>query len=158
MTTSSRDFLVFQLARARWALPIAEVREILPAALPVPLPEAPAIVDGLLDLHGELVPVLDLRVRLGGEKRPLDPSEHFVVTCVGARLAALRVDRVLDVVHVPEESIDEHGLGGRSISGAVRVAGDLVLVHDLARLLDDAESAALARTIAEHAAAREVAP
>lgn len=158
MAASSRDFLVFQLARARWALPVAEVREILPAALPVPLPEAPEIVDGLLDLRGELIPVLDLRVHLGGAKQPLDPSEHFVVTRVGARLAAVRVDRVLDIVRLPEELIEEHALGGRAVRGAVRLAGELVLVHDLAKLLTDAEAAMLAQALAHRALPGEGTP
>ena len=62
-TSTPREVLLFTLEAQRYALPAADVRELVRAARLTPLPRAPDVVEGLLNLRGELLPVLDLRRR-----------------------------------------------------------------------------------------------
>jgi chemotaxis signal transduction protein len=65
MSSDLTSVLVVEVAQRRVAFLAAAVDEVLPAALPVPLPGAPDVVDGLLDVRGDTVPVVDVRRRFG---------------------------------------------------------------------------------------------
>lgn len=98
--------LVFELAGRGCALPAERVREIVRAAQITPLPEAPARIEGVLNVRGEIVPVYDLRARLGLAPRTLHPDEFLIIALgAGGRGVALRVDAVLDLVTVDDLSV-----------------------------------------------------
>jgi purine-binding chemotaxis protein CheW len=106
----------------------------------VPLPGAPPAIEGVINLRGSVVCVLDIRRRLHLPPRPLEHTDHFLITRVSDRLLALRVDHALDLVQVAESDIDAVGeLGAR----VARLPNDLVLIQDLGGLLSASESAQL---------------
>ncbi|WP_224244847.1 chemotaxis protein CheW [Hyalangium gracile] len=146
MTPLPREVLLFTLEGQRYALPSADVRELVRAALLTPLPRAPDVVEGLLNLRGELLPVLDLRRRFRLPPRPLSPSDHFIVAQAGARRVVLRVDRTEEMLAIQPGTLDETprtlpGVG--YVAGAVKLPDGLVLVHDLRTFLSEAEALAL---------------
>lgn len=136
--------LIFLLGPDRFALPTAHVREMTRAAAVARVPGAPSLVDGVLNLRGTIVPVLDVRQRFGLEPCPLEPDQHFIVAQAGPRLVALRVDRVTDLVEVDAAVIEA---ASRSTPAADYVAGiatlpdGVLVIADLARFLslDEAE-------------------
>src|SRR5262245_54805748 len=110
----SQKLLLFELAARRCAVLARDVVEFVRAVEIRPLPHAPLVVEGIIDLRGEIVPVLDIRSRFRLAARPLQPSDHFLVVIAGARKVALRVDRALsllelatlpvaDALHLPED-------------------------------------------------------
>jgi purine-binding chemotaxis protein CheW len=108
------------------------------AVLPVPLPGAPGVIEGVINLRGTVVPVIDLRRRFRLPQRPIEPTDHLVIARAAGRLVALRVDRVVDLARVEPPDVQE--------VAAARVAklpGDLVVIQDLAGVLSEAESSAL---------------
>jgi purine-binding chemotaxis protein CheW len=113
-----REILVFEVAGRRFGLPASDVRELLRAVAIVPLPLAGRVVEGVVNLRGQVVPVLDLRTRLGLPPRPVAPSDHMIVAQAEGRLVALRVDRALDLVQVESDRIVPGVVAGQ----AVRVA------------------------------------
>ncbi len=136
------EFLIFDLEGVRYGLPVAEVREIVRAVLPVPLPGAPGAVEGVINLRGTVVPVLDLRRSFRLPPRPVEPSDHLVIARAAGRLVALRVDRVVELARVAPADVQD--------VAAARVAklpGDLVVIQDLDALLSEAESSALSRAM-----------
>ena len=129
-------YLLFEAASQTFALPAHEVRQVLRMAAAAPVPGAPAGLRGVLNVHGTLVPVVDVRARLGLPPRPPDPDGHLVLAVAGARLVALEVDRVLDVRDVPDGAhagTEGWAFGSTLVSGAVRVADGVVLVQALDR-------------------------
>jgi purine-binding chemotaxis protein CheW len=131
--------LVFDVAGQRHGLPASDVQELLRAVAIVPLPRAPAGVEGIINLRGQVVPVVSLRGRLGQPDRPLEPSDHFIVVRAAGRLVALRVDRALDLVRLgPADLGPVEELGG--VGWVARLADGLVLIHDLQSLLPCAEA------------------
>jgi purine-binding chemotaxis protein CheW len=138
--------VVFELGGRLYGLPAADVRELVRAVAVVPLPRAPAVVKGVIDLRGRVVPVLDVRRRFGLPAREVDPADHFVVARAGERLLALHVDRATDLVEVGAADLaDARGLvpGAEYVAWVARGPHDLVLVHDLATFLSRAEAEAL---------------
>jgi purine-binding chemotaxis protein CheW len=140
------ELLVFELEGVSLALPASRVDEVLRAAALLPLPTAPPVVMGLLDLRGAPVPVLDLRPRLGLPARPLRASEHFVVFRALGRQLALRVDRALDVARGgPTASFEADAAFAPDalLAGVTRRPGGLLLIHDPDRFLSSDEVLAL---------------
>jgi purine-binding chemotaxis protein CheW len=136
----------------RYALPLEDVRELVRAARLTPLPRAPAVVEGLLNLRGELLPVLDLRRRFRLPPRPLSSSDHLVIAQAGARRVALRVDRAEGLLPVEPRLLDTSpaelpGVG--YVAGALKLPDGLVLLHDLRTFLSEAEALALEEALAE---------
>jgi purine-binding chemotaxis protein CheW len=135
--------LVFEIADRRLALPAATLREVVRAVAIAALPKAPAIVEGVINLRGTLVPVLDLRRRFELSPLPLAPDQHFIITQSGPRLVALRVDRALDVVAVDENAIATAASvapGAEHVAGIVRLPDGLLVIHDLERFLSGDEA------------------
>jgi purine-binding chemotaxis protein CheW len=140
------EILLFALGDQRFGLWARDVRELVRAVAIVPLPRAPRIVEGVINLRGRIVPVLDLRSRFGLPPKELEPSDHFVVAAVGARLVAVRADRALDLipVHLDRAQLAElEAAGARYVAGVARLPDGLALIHDLQTFLDVRETAAL---------------
>lgn len=144
--------VVFVLDGQRYAFPLATVQQVLPMAAPAPLPEAPAIALGVISLHGVVVPVLDLRRRLGLPPREYGPADHLLVARSSRRLLAVPVDEALGVLEVAMESVvpPEAVLPriGR-VAGVVPLADGLLFIHDLDTFLSLDEEQGLAVALEE---------
>lgn len=97
------EILSFRLGTESYGVDIHRVQEIRSYERPTPLVQAPASVRGVIPLRGHMVPVLDLRVRLGLPAQEVGPSTVVIVVRIGEgddALAGLVVDRVSDVVQL----------------------------------------------------------
>lgn len=151
-TIDGEVLLTFALEGGRYALPLEHVREVVRAALPARLPKAPEIVEGVLDLHGELVPLLDVRRRFGLLARPLDPSQHLVVASIAGRALAFAVDEALDVVRVADEAVTAAAAtvtGTEHVAGIARLPDGLVVIYDLRAFLSADETLGLDEAMRE---------
>ena len=140
------DLLTFDLGGIRCALPASDVREVVRAVSILPLPNAPDAVEGVINVRGTLVPVLDLRRRLHLPAKPIAVSDHLVLVRAGARDVAVRVDRAVAVVAAADEHLeapDPDITAAPFIRAVGKLADGLVLVHDLRRFLDASEQASL---------------
>jgi purine-binding chemotaxis protein CheW len=103
-----------------------------------PLPSAPGIVEGVINAHGTLVPVLDIRQRFGLRRAPLTVDQHLVLAWAGRRLVALRVDRALELMAVEDcdiEPADRIAPGAEQVAGIARLADGLLVIQDLEQFL-----------------------
>lgn len=146
--------LLFAIDDLRFALPIEAVRETVRAVAITPLAGAPGVVEGVIDVHGTVTPVLDVRARFRLPRRDVVPADQMILARAGGRQVALRVDQVLDVATVPDDQLAVAGPDDpstRHLAGVARLPDGLVLVHDLDAFLTQGEREALAA--AEGAAA-----
>jgi purine-binding chemotaxis protein CheW len=131
-------FVVFEVESQTLALPASEVEGILRMAALAPLHGVPPCVEGVIDVHGELVPVVDVRTRLGLPRRGPRPEDHLVLVARGASRVALRVDRVVDLATVADDAYTRGGgwsAGSELVAGALRLASGVVVVEALSRLV-----------------------
>lgn len=146
------ELIAFELGGRRHALLASAVRELFPALRVVPLPNAPAIVDGVINIRGALVPVLDIRARFGLPAKALELSDHFVVAHAGDRAVALRVDRATDMLRIDRRLIVDARTAVPEtlhVSGVALLPDGLVVIHDLAAFLSQPEQAQLERALAD---------
>jgi purine-binding chemotaxis protein CheW len=136
-------FVIFRAAGQTWALPASSVAQVLRMAAPAPVPDAPAHVRGVLNVHGRLVAVIDVRARLGAGSRPPSPHDRLLLVEDGERLVALEVDEVLDVRALDASALEPAPAAGSSplVSGALRVDDGVVLVQAPAAWVGAAETA-----------------
>jgi purine-binding chemotaxis protein CheW len=93
----SKSLVGFLVGDVRYAVPIANVREITNPLAIVELPHAPHAVAGVADFRGEVVPVVDLRVRFGLTATVRTRRTKWILVDVGDRVVALVVDGVTEV-------------------------------------------------------------
>ena len=143
--------LIFTLEGQRYALRLAAVERVVRAAAVTPLPKAPEIVLGVLDLQGRVIPVINLRRRFRLPVREIRTSDQFVIAQAGMLTVALAVDGVESVLEGGGEPViapDDILAGMDFLEGVTRTEDGLVLIHDLASLLFPEEETLLARALA----------
>jgi purine-binding chemotaxis protein CheW len=138
------QLLTIVVGERRFAVLAAAVRAVVRAVAVTAPPRAPAIVEGLIDFRGTLVPVLDIRRRIGVAPLPLSLDQHFVIARSGPRTICLRVDRAVDLVSVDETAIASAPSvlpGVEQVAGIATLPDGLVVIHDLDRFLSLEEAA-----------------
>jgi purine-binding chemotaxis protein CheW len=100
------ELLTFRLGEEAYALPVERVREIVRMRPLTPVPRVPAEVLGVVSLRGEIVEVVDLRVRLGlPSTGPVRRTRIIVLHGDSGRVTGLLVDEVTKVLRVPESDL-----------------------------------------------------
>lgn len=140
---------VLEVGAESYVVDLKRVEEILPALAPTPVPRAPSFLEGVVKLRGEIVPVVDVRKRLGvtpksaGSNDPrLKRRERMVVCKLGRRRVGFLVDAVSRVLRVPRSELKPAPLTatpGRTphVLGVCGEAGQLKLMLDLLALVGD---------------------
>lgn len=142
----AREVLVFEVGGQAYGLPSGDVLELVRAVAITPLPGAPPVIEGIVNVRGRVLPVLDVRARFRLLAKPLELSDHFIVAAAGPRGVILRVDRATHLALVDERSVQPPQTLGPSatyVAGVVKLDDGLVLIHDLATFLSAAEAASL---------------
>jgi purine-binding chemotaxis protein CheW len=138
--------MVFSLDAGRYAIPLAAAERVVRAVEVTPLPAAPALVLGVIDVGGRVLPVFDTRARLGLPQRPIEPADHFLIARTSERTVVLIIDVARGLIEQPADSLVESGLiahGIQHIRGVISLEDGLVLIHDLEQFLSATESRAL---------------
>ena len=126
------------------------MERVVRAAAITPLPKAPEIVLGVLDLQGQVIPVINLRKRFRLPEREIRTSDQFVIARAKLLTIALVVDSAEGVLEETDEAVipsDDILAGMGYLEGVTRTEDGLVLIHDLASLLFPEEEELLARAL-----------
>jgi purine-binding chemotaxis protein CheW len=136
----------------RWALPLAAVERVVGMVAISPLPESPVGVRGAVNVGGEVVPVLDLDLRLGRQVSDRGAGAQLVLARTSRRRVALPVDRVHGVLEVPAQTIGppvEHVPA--PMSGTAGLPDGVLAIYDLDAFLSAEDEAALDAALTEAA-------
>ena len=145
-------WVVFRVESNRYALPLSAVLRIVRAAQVTPLPLAPDVVLGAIDVEGDILPVFNLRQRFRLIGRELHPSDHFLLARTGRRTVVLVIDQPLGVVEYPAEAVIEAATLAPDlphVRGVLRWSDGIVVIQDLEALLSPDEEAALDASLAQ---------
>jgi purine-binding chemotaxis protein CheW len=147
------QLVVFELGEERYGLDIASVYEIIRHQPVTAVPQAPAFVEGVINLRGRIIPVVDLRRRFGMPLGPLTRSSRIVVCEVAGVRVGLVVDGVSEVLMVPVDAVEQtpevaSGGIGASLRGIAKLGEHLVILLDLGGLLGEATTAEIGEAAA----------
>lgn len=143
------EFLSFRLGEEEYAIDILQVREIRAHAPVTRIANTPAYIKGVFNLRGAIVPVLDLRIRLGFEKAEYNAFTVVIIIDVRGRSMGVVVDSVSDVVAFAADEIRPAppmpgGTDTALIRGLAPLQGRMLIVLDMVRLMETAGMAPLA--------------
>jgi purine-binding chemotaxis protein CheW len=147
-----QQLVTFNLDEQHFALFLGTVERIVAMAEITPLPGAPAVVLGIVNIRGAIVPVIDIRQRFGLPARETRLTDRMLIARTSRRAVALIADGVAGVVAklrtaiAPVDGIYSHR--SKYVAGAVQLEAGLTLIHDLETLLSQDEERVLEQAIA----------
>jgi purine-binding chemotaxis protein CheW len=139
-------WLLFSLEDQRYGLKVSAVDRVVPVVEITPLPKAPEIVLGVVNVGGRIVPVVNLRRRFRLPERETELSDLLVLARTRRRAVALVVDRVQGVMETPAVDFipaTEVLAGAEFVNGILKLPDGLVLIHDLNTFLSMEEERAI---------------
>jgi purine-binding chemotaxis protein CheW len=136
--TETNLILVFNLDEPRYALYLSAVERVVRAVEITLLPKALDFVLGVINVQGQIIPVVDIRRRLHMPAREMDLDDQFILARTSRRRVALVADSVAGVRKLTDRELvsSEQVLpGAEYIHGLAKLEGDLVLICDLDQFL-----------------------
>jgi purine-binding chemotaxis protein CheW len=102
---SGREFIAFRIGGQEFTVNIMSVREIRGWTPATPMPHTPSYMRGVINLRGEVLPIIDLSARLGMKPSEASPRHVIIVAQVREKIVGLLVDAVSDILTVTEDHI-----------------------------------------------------
>jgi purine-binding chemotaxis protein CheW len=138
----------FEIDGQEYALDIMQIKEIINPVPITPVPRAPAFVEGIIELRGAVLPVVDLRKRFDAPANPPTRETKYVIVSLSNHIVGLVVDRVREVMRVDVEDILDApsmatGLDAQFVSGVYKRDGRILIVLDIGRILSASERSVL---------------
>ena len=142
------QFVTCRIAHEEYALDVLSVQEINRMVEVTRVPKAPFFVEGVINLRGRIIPVLDLRRRFGLPPTDRTDDSRIMVVLVRQRMVGLIVDEVVEVLRIQKTAIEPppsvgSSAGAEFTQGVGRIEDRLLIVLDLNRLLLPTEQAAV---------------
>jgi purine-binding chemotaxis protein CheW len=151
VSMSTRHHLVvFSLDGQRYALSLKSVDRVIHIVEMITIPDGSGIVLGLVNIQGQVIPVLDLRRRLGLPGKEVELSDHLIIAHTSRWKMALVVDSVHEVIERSEQEIlaaEKIFPGLEHIGGVVKLEDEVILIHDLEKSISINEEKALAEAL-----------
>ena len=132
------QLVVFTLDEQRYALRLGVIERIVRAVEITPLPKAPEIVLGVVNMQGRIVPVVNIRKRFRLPERTLEPSDQLIFAHTSKRSVALVADSVSGVIECLKDQVigaEAVVSGLQYVEGVMKLEDGMVLIHDLDKFL-----------------------
>jgi len=133
------QLVVFVLDEQDYALPLNNVVRVIHAVEIKTLPKAPEIIPGIINVKGQIIPVVDVRKRFGLISREIIPDDQLIIADTGKRQIALMIDHVIGIKKITslqlintKETLPFAGY----IKGVVTIEDELILIYDLEQFLN----------------------
>ena len=147
-TYTEKQLVLFGLDNEIYGVDISDVHEIIRMQPVTKVPKAPFFVEGIINLRGKVIPVVDIRKRFGLSGVEQTKDSRIVVVDIGGTTIGMIVDEVTEVMRIPADSIEPPSdivAAGDSdyLLGIARVDEKMVILLDLDRLLPKSEMSRL---------------
>jgi len=138
---ASVELLCFRVATEEYAISIMDIKEIIKPREVTEVPRVPAFVRGILSLRGNIIPIFDMRVRLGLAGGTASERERVVVVKRQGGFCGVLVDEVVQVVRIAQAGIEPppvvlEGIDREFVLGVGRVGGRMLILLDMEKVLD----------------------
>jgi purine-binding chemotaxis protein CheW len=135
----------FKVGRETYGVPITSLHEIVRVPEITAVPDAPDYMEGVINLRGKIVSVIDLRKRFHEPKTALNRRNRILVMEHGGRLSGLIVDSASEVIKIPAADVEpaptvlQDG-GLNCVTGLGKYHGRLIVLLDISKLLENSEA------------------
>lgn len=144
MESKEVQFAVFRVGDVKFGIDIMKVREITRYQKTSKIPGTPPFIEGVINLRGIIIPVVDLRKKFGLPPREPDKKTRIIVATILKKLAGLLVDEVIEVLRLPEDAVKPAPQLGETFSseylkGVCERGDDIIFIIDFDKLLSSKE-------------------
>lgn len=150
MNDTAQKLVVFTLDNRRFALPLPAVERVIRIVEIAPLPRAPEIVTGVVNIQGRVIPIVNIRRRFNMPGRETEISDQLVISRTSKRVVGIIVDEVAGVIECPDDEIvaAEKVLPGMEyVEGVAKLSDGMILIHNIDSFLSLEEEKALDEAI-----------
>ena len=142
-----KQFVGFMISHEHYGIDIMAVEEIIRMVEITPVPRAPVFVEGIINMRGRVIPIVDLRKKLNIMVSDESDSTRIVVVNINNRRIGLIVDKVEEVIRIEDGAIEDAPgtahTDNNYISGVARTSKCMVIILDINRLFSSQEVMAL---------------
>ncbi|GBD39498.1 Chemotaxis protein CheW [bacterium HR37] len=137
------QLVTFRLGEEEYAIDILKVQEIIRMVEVTPIPNAPYVVEGVINLRGRVIPVVNLRKKFGVQGDCSTAQSKIIVVDIGI-ICGLIVDTVSEVLRLPLDSVEPppsfaNNAGSRAIKGIGKLDDRLLILLEVSRLFENSE-------------------
>jgi purine-binding chemotaxis protein CheW len=144
------QIVVFSIDHLAYGLPLNRVVRVIHSLEIRKLPKAPQFITGIINVKGQIIPVVDIRLRFGMISREADIDDQIIIAFTGKRDVALMVDTVTGVKEIAgrQYSVTKESMPfAEYISGVVKIEDELILIYDLEEFLSLEEEKELSNAL-----------
>lgn len=150
--TQKDRYLTFQLGSECYGLEIIYVTEIIGIQTITEVPELPDYLKGIINLRGKIIPVMDVRIRFKKEKKEFNDRTCVIVIDSNGLSVGLIVDRVCEVLSIPEQDVVDppqlyKGINNAYIKKIGKVGNEVILLLDCEKLISEQDREDLMESI-----------
>ena len=148
-TTAEQELqlVTFRLANEEYGLPITKVREINRLVPVTKLPQTPSFVEGIINLRGLIIPVIDLRKRFEMPITDHDDDTRIIIVDISGQIVGITVDAVTEVVRLNRANIEPSpatvAVDSQYIDGVGKIDDRLIILLDIDKILTSQEELAV---------------
>lgn len=148
-TSELLQLVSFNIGSEEFGVDILKVQEINRMVEITRVPQAPHYVEGVINLRGKVIPIIDLRKRFSLEVKEYDKNTRIVVVDINGSIMGMVVDSVSEVLRLPSNTIEPPpeivaGINSEYIKGVAKLEDRLLIFLDLSKVIDVSEIAAIA--------------
>ncbi|NLV16516.1 MAG: chemotaxis protein CheW [Syntrophomonadaceae bacterium] len=127
-----------------YGVPITQVQEIIRLTTPTRLPQVPAFVEGIINLRGNVIPIIDQKKRFNMPASESTDETRIIVVDIEGKTVGLIVDQVLEVLRIPLADIEPPpaeiaGLTAEYLTGVGKLEDRLLILLDISKFLSEGE-------------------
>lgn len=144
-TSEEVQVVVFRLGTDEYCVPVFQAREIQTYSVPTRIPNTPSFVEGIINLRGQIIPILDLKKRFGSGITEITLTTRIIIIDLEGEVLGIMVDSVSEVLKIPQNRFEapppavRTSINNNYISGIGKIDSRLLILIDLARVLNEEE-------------------
>jgi len=136
---SEQQNVIFKLDKVEYGIDILQVSEIVKMQAITKMPNTPAYMDGVINLRGSVIPIVDLKVKFNLERKEKDGHTRIIVVNVKNMTLGIIVDEVAEVIRINNEQVDDSSnisaqINDDYIHGVAKVDNRLIILLDLEKI------------------------
>ncbi len=139
------QLVVFKLGKEEYGVDIAKVQEIVRLQEITHIPQAPPFVEGIVNLRGQIIPIIDLKKRFNLEcKEAVEGEKRVIVVNIGGQIIGIVVDNVSEIIRIPKDKVEPPppivaGIESEYIDGVGKLDKRLIILLDIEKILTEKE-------------------
>ncbi|MFN8578416.1 MAG: chemotaxis protein CheW [Candidatus Sericytochromatia bacterium] len=144
-SSEEMQVVVFKLGTDEYCVPVSQAREIQIYSTPTRIPNTPSFVEGIINLRGQIIPILDLKKRFGAGATDVNSATKIIIIDMDGELLGILVDSVSEVLKIQQSRFEptpnavKSSINTNYISAIGKLNDRLLILVDLAKVLNEDE-------------------